>query len=86
MCTNYPFRRGKPRWFAYLSAIVFGFSMLLAANPAQAWKPHDHIYAANLAIASILAGSNSVEINGVSYAVDVRVADSIRNFPRYYRA
>jgi len=56
------------------------------AAPAFAWKPSTHIYAANQAISSVLAGQNVVNIDGNNYPVDPRVAQAIRNFPDYYRA
>jgi hypothetical protein len=53
---------------------------------SQAWKPHDHIYAANRAISMILSGVDAVEIDGRVYAVDPNVARAIRNHPGAYRA
>ena len=56
------------------------------AAPAFAWKPNTHIYAANQAISSVMAGQNSVMIDGNNYAVDSRIANAIRNYPEFYRA
>lgn len=67
-------------------ALVAAVLCVLGANPAYAWKPNTHMYAANQAAASIYAGTGKVEIDGKLYSVDPRVAEAIYNFPSYYRA
>ena len=51
----------------------------------MAFKPNTHLYTGNLAIESILNGMDSVIIDGKSYSVDNRIAESIRSYPDYYR-
>jgi hypothetical protein len=57
----------------------------LPVQSASAFKPDTHIFGANVAIDEILSGSNAVTLNGISYQLDPRTADSIRNYPEYYR-
>lgn len=76
--------RKRSRLAAFRTLIV---AMLVAlVGPAFAWKPATHILAANIAVAPVMAGNNYVTVDGKNYAVDSRVADSIRAFPSYYRA
>lgn len=56
------------------------------SSHAFAWKPYTHVFAANEAVATVLAGNNYVVINGQQYDVIPEVADAIRNFPDFYRA
>ena len=60
-------------------------ALLLGPVSALAWKPVDHLYAANRAIEPILAGRNVVTLLGKDYAVPAEVATSIRNHPNDYR-
>ena len=60
-------------------------ALVLWPGGAYAWKPVDHIYAANQAIAPILAGRDVVTLLGKDYAVPAAVATSIRNYPGDYR-
>lgn len=60
-------------------------ALLLWPVSALAWKPVDHLYAANLAIAPILAGRNVVVLLDRDYTVPPAVATSIRNHPDDYR-
>lgn len=80
---RHPMRAVRTGLLALLLAIALIWS---AALPANAWKPHDHIYAANRAIELILSGVNAVEVDGRTYQVDPRVADAIRSYPTAYRA
>ena len=60
-------------------------ALLLWPVSALAWKPVDHLYAANQAIEPILAGRNVVALLGKDYTVPAEVATSIRNHPADYR-
>ncbi len=60
-------------------------ALLLWPVSALAWKPVDHLYAGNLAIAPILAGRNVVVLLDRDYTVPAAVATSIRNHPDDYR-
>ncbi len=53
---------------------------------ADAWKPRHHIATGNEAIRSLLAGHDSVTVDGRSYLVPQPVANAIRNHPDSYRA
>ena len=57
---------------------------LSASSQALAWKPKTHLFTAAAAVEEILAGSNSVTINGKPYMVNKHVANAIRTFPDYY--
>jgi hypothetical protein len=57
---------------------------LASSSPALAWKPKTHVFTAAEAVEEILAGSNSVTINGKSYKVNEHVANAIRSYPEYY--
>src|SRR3990172_2865986 len=57
---------------------------LSSTSPALAWKPKTHLFTAAAAVEEILAGSNSVTINGKPYMVNKHVANAIRTFPDYY--
>lgn len=60
--------------------------MLLLPSSAMAWKPATHMYLSNQAAAEILAGRNSVTIDGHAYRVEAAVASSIRAYPKDFRA
>ena len=77
----------------YLQLIFFTVILLLfvstfSLQDADAWKPNTHIYAAEKAIDSIIAGNNFVIIStdqGLrQYDVDPEVAHAIRLYPEYY--
>src|SRR5258705_12684238 len=69
-------------FYLFLFASTFCAS---SVKPAYAWKPNTHLYAANQAIKTILAGNDYITIDGVNYPVDHRVAQAIRNQTAYYR-
>lgn len=71
--------------FFVLIACVFTSSLVYNIKPVSAWKPNTHIQTANIAIGEILAGSNTITIDGKKYQLDPRVADAIRRYPDFYR-
>jgi hypothetical protein len=71
--------------FLILIACVFTSSIVYNVKPVSAFKPNSHIQAANVAISEILAGSNTITIDGKKYQLDPRVADAIRRYPDFYR-
>lgn len=59
---------------------------ILAPRDARAWKPKHHIFTGNQAIAEILAGVDSVTVDGRRYGVMPEIAQAVRNHPAAYRA
>jgi hypothetical protein len=58
---------------------------LVLPSPAAAWKPKTHIYTADLVMANIMAGQNTVTVGGRQYPVPVEVAGAIRAHPDDFR-
>ena len=76
----------RPRLGRLALCVMCGLvALMLWPLSALAWKPIDHLYAANQAIAPILGGQNAVTILGQNYPVPTQVATSIRNHPNDYR-
>ena len=69
-----------------LGTLVVLLLATMTARDAHAWKPKHHIYTGNQAIAEIMAGADSVTVDGRRYAVMPEVAQAIRNHPAAYRA
>ncbi len=67
-----------------LAALVF--LAVLSPRDAHAWKPKHHIFTGNEAIAEILAGVDSVTVDGRRYGVMPEIAQAVRNHPAAYRA
>jgi len=70
---------------ALLALAAAGALAAFAPGRALAFKPTSHLYTADRAVASILAGGDTVEIDGRSYTVPAAVATSIRAHPADYR-
>jgi hypothetical protein len=59
--------------------------VLATASSAFAWKPYTHVYAANKAVAQVVA-DDGIVINGHKYSVRPEVLDAIRRYPEYFNA
>lgn len=74
------------RTTATVAALAFLLAAMLAPGEARAWKPKHHIYTGNQATLEVMAGADSVTIDGRRYEVVPEVAEAIRNQPGAYRA